>query len=313
MALQRMKLRDGRVLGFREYGLATGFPVFYMHGNLNSSLFMPAWERTQDLTAAAGARLIAVDRCGYGLSSVCPNRSYRSFASDIDSLVEHLGLHQQHFSVVGYSSGGPHALACAMHSKYSIKLRSLALVSSDAPYGALGGTWIRDMYGCDADTMNSFDKETMTNAYVLERSRANAADMEKSYSGMKNPARREAALADLAHSTASGLIGAASDMVLEAEAGGWHSLGPLHAMRDRCHVTLWHGDKDEDVPIAAGRALTVLLEGADVAASCGPGLITLNVIDGENHTLVRRHWSSILTRVILEANQALNPVSSSSL
>jgi hypothetical protein len=91
---------------------------------------------------------------------------------------------------------------------------------------------------------------------------------------------------------------------LEAEAGGWHSLGPLRAVRDRCHVQLYHGDKDADVPIGAGRALTALLEGADAVAPHGPGL-ALEIIAGENHTLIRRQWSSILTRAILEAKQTV--------
>jgi hypothetical protein len=54
MALRSMKLLDGRVLGFREYGLAGGFPVLFLHGNLNSCLFQPCWEKTQAVTVGAG-------------------------------------------------------------------------------------------------------------------------------------------------------------------------------------------------------------------------------------------------------------------
>jgi pimeloyl-ACP methyl ester carboxylesterase len=253
-------------------------------------------------TIPIGARIIAVDRCGYGLSSPSPRRTYKSFAEDIDCLVEHLQLDR--FCVVGYSSGGPHALACALQSKHLSKLGSLALVSSDAPYGLLGGNWVRHMYGCDEETMAQVD-EWMTNPHVLQQKEKEATELRKSYESMSKLHRREIALADLSHSTATGLVGAASDAVLEAEAGGWSSLGPLDAVRARCNVTMWHGDEDTDVSIDAGRALHQLLSADNNGASSEGQTVAFETIAGENHTLIRRHWSSILIRAIHEAQQTV--------
>ena len=72
----KIVLRDGRSLAFREYGRAIGFPIIFTHGNLNSRLFEAAWTKTAAQAEAAGARLVAVDRPGYGGSSLHAARSY---------------------------------------------------------------------------------------------------------------------------------------------------------------------------------------------------------------------------------------------
>jgi pimeloyl-ACP methyl ester carboxylesterase len=75
-------LRDGRKLAFREYG--QGFPVVFLHGNLNSRLFAPSWGKTEEETAAAGCcRVIAVDRPGYGDSCFQPGRQHADAARDV--------------------------------------------------------------------------------------------------------------------------------------------------------------------------------------------------------------------------------------
>ena len=47
-------------LAWREYGNAAGFPVLFFHGNLDSRLFEPAWDKTltQAQTHQAGTDLI---------------------------------------------------------------------------------------------------------------------------------------------------------------------------------------------------------------------------------------------------------------
>jgi pimeloyl-ACP methyl ester carboxylesterase len=106
-----LTLPSGRTLCYRILGVASSPPIFFLHGNLNSRLFAPSWGSTADDVAAASAKVIFVDRPGVGGSSPHPARSYLSFSEDLQSLAAHLELPE--FSVVGYSSGGPHALACS--------------------------------------------------------------------------------------------------------------------------------------------------------------------------------------------------------
>jgi len=55
-------------------------------------------------------RVIAVDRPGYGDSDFEIDRTYLGWARDMDDFTTKLGIDR--FVVAGYSSGGPHALAC---------------------------------------------------------------------------------------------------------------------------------------------------------------------------------------------------------
>jgi pimeloyl-ACP methyl ester carboxylesterase len=60
---------------------------------------------------AAGIRLIAPDRPGYGGSSPQPGRSMADWAADVGVLTNALDIAS--FVVAGHSSGGPYALVCA--------------------------------------------------------------------------------------------------------------------------------------------------------------------------------------------------------
>ena len=106
-----LRLRDGRSLAWRMYGAENGFPIVFFHGNLNSRLFEPAWDATQAATEAAGARVIAVDRPGYGLSDYVGDDSVLATAArTTKAVINALGVSS--FGVVGLSAGGPFAAAC---------------------------------------------------------------------------------------------------------------------------------------------------------------------------------------------------------
>ena len=58
-------LRDGRQMAYAEYGDPQGKPIFFFHGTPGSRLFH---HPDASLAASAGARMIAVDRAGFGRS-----------------------------------------------------------------------------------------------------------------------------------------------------------------------------------------------------------------------------------------------------
>ena len=225
----RLVLRDGRTLAWREFGALReeGFPVVFLHGNLNSREFSASWAATDAHAKAAEAHVLALDRPGYGASSAHAGRGYRDFAGDVRELVEHLGLRR--FALVGFSSGGPHALACAA-ADHGGRVACLGLVSSDGPYDAMGGAFRRSMFGLE-------DGEAMTMDTALTRARANSAAMRASYEGMRDAAKRQIALRDIDTATAQGLEGAASDTVLEAAPWGF----PVGGAGFSVPTHLWHG------------------------------------------------------------------------
>lgn len=127
---QQISLRDGRALGFAEFGDPAGKPIFYFHGFPGSRLEAQV---ATDLASRHKARVIAVDRPGYGLSDVKPGRSIGDWSADVLELADTLGL--ERFTVLGVSGGGPYAAACAL--KIPERLVSVGIVSGMGPPEAL--------------------------------------------------------------------------------------------------------------------------------------------------------------------------------
>jgi pimeloyl-ACP methyl ester carboxylesterase len=104
----QLRLGDGRLLGYAEYGQPTGRPLVYLHGFPGSRLGGAVLD---DGARVAGARVLAPERPGLGLSSPQPARTLLDTAHDVRAFGEALQLGR--FSVLGESGGGPYALACA--------------------------------------------------------------------------------------------------------------------------------------------------------------------------------------------------------
>ena len=115
-------LPDGRKVGYAEYGSPTGQPVLYMPGFPSSRV------EGAGLGPAAtkvGARIISIDRPGYGLSSPVKDRTVLDHGKEVEAVASHLGL--QRYGVLGISGGGPYALACA-RALPADKLRAVSIV-----------------------------------------------------------------------------------------------------------------------------------------------------------------------------------------
>jgi pimeloyl-ACP methyl ester carboxylesterase len=129
---QILRLRDGRSLGYAEYGSRQGAPVFHCHSAGSSRLEHPGRD---DEDAAVGAvRLVVADRPGHGLSSFQKRRQLLDWAADVSQLADHLGLDE--FAVTGWSAGGPHALACAHALPARVKAVAVLI-----PYGGSVVKW----------------------------------------------------------------------------------------------------------------------------------------------------------------------------
>ena len=103
-----MKLRDGRTLDVFLGGDPKGFPLVMHHGTPADSTTFAVWDadcRARDL------RLICASRPGYATSTRRPGRAVTQAAADTAEILDQLKLRK--FVTVGWSGGGPHALACA--------------------------------------------------------------------------------------------------------------------------------------------------------------------------------------------------------
>ena len=104
----RLKTANHRVVGFAEYGDSNGVPVITCHGGPGSRM---SPKRNAEEAAAAGFRLIGIDRPGYGESSPLPGRSIADWTNDALVVADYLEL--KNFFVGGTSTGGSYFLATA--------------------------------------------------------------------------------------------------------------------------------------------------------------------------------------------------------
>ncbi len=101
-------LADGRTLDVRSWG-DPGAPVLlYLHGTPGSALVPPG---TLAAAAERGLRVVAWSRPGYSTSTRLPGRTVADVADDARQVLDALGAGTA--VALGYSGGGPHALACA--------------------------------------------------------------------------------------------------------------------------------------------------------------------------------------------------------
>ncbi len=124
------ELPDGRALSYSEYGDPSGTPVLYFHGGPGSRFDGRIFANAARTT---GTRLVASDRPGFGCSDFQPHRTLLDWPADVTSLADALGFDR--FAVMGWSEGGPWALACA--SAIPERLTA-AMTIAGTNYGAVG-------------------------------------------------------------------------------------------------------------------------------------------------------------------------------
>lgn len=251
---QTFQLRDGRTLGYAEYGAADGTPIFYFHGYPGARLEAGAWANAAD---QANVRFIALDRPGYGLSTFQPGRHLLDWPNDVVELADHLSLAR--FAVVGISGGGPYALACAY--KIPERLTSCGIMCGMEPpeLGINGMSRENRLLFMIAHRFPWLLKTILwsTMGKLSQDEVKLKASMEKSLKTAAEPDRIVLQNSDIADhlmaSTRAGFAQGADAAALEGKlyVNPWDfrlediTFSPIY---------LWHGEKDINVPVGMARA-----------------------------------------------------------
>jgi len=103
----RVQARDGRKLGFAEFGPPDGRPIVWLHGTPGARKQIP--EDARLAAEEVGVRFVGIDRPGTGLSTSHLYGSILDFVDDLRILIDELGFDD--LAVIGLSGGGPYALA----------------------------------------------------------------------------------------------------------------------------------------------------------------------------------------------------------
>jgi pimeloyl-ACP methyl ester carboxylesterase len=272
----RVTLRDGRAVAYAEWGDLGGRPVVLFHGTPGSRLLCP----DADATAALGVRLITVDRPGYGRSDPDPDHSLQTWADDYAELHAALGLPP--CPIVGWSGGGPYALACAVRTPALVT--SIGLAASRGPLD---------------DLPDGYDAKERSLAELLRRDRAAAlegitqscqwyADDPRStfaegWDGpddalLTQPNVRQTMIEWEVEGARQGSIGLVADRIAKFQPWGFSVANVTHGAR------VWVGGADDPL----------VLQAADYFIATIPRA-TLVTFDDSGHLLTIPHWAEMLT------------------
>ncbi len=133
-----LRTPDGRNLDLYVAGPADGEVLFFHAGTPSAPV---VYKPMIDQMAARGLRYVAASRPGYGSSTRRPGRSIADVVDDTRAVLDHLGAERAW--TVGWSGGGPHALACA--ALMPERVRGAATIASIAPYPAEGLDYLAGM------------------------------------------------------------------------------------------------------------------------------------------------------------------------
>ena len=126
----QIKLQDGKTIGYAELGDPAGKPVLHFHGMPSSRMEVNRADFDQ-VASRLGARIIAIDRPGYGFSDFRPFKIV-DWPDLVSEFADRMGLEK--FAVMGISSGPKYVAACAW--KLPGRVEAAALVSANAPVQA---------------------------------------------------------------------------------------------------------------------------------------------------------------------------------
>ena len=119
----KMKLPDGRMLAYAEYGDPDGIAVLGLHGTPGTRHIFSLGDTS---ARKYGLRVIAPNRAGIGDSDDRSDHSIAGHVEDALALLDHLGIKE--FAALGFSGGGPYTAEVARQVPH--RIRALALVSA---------------------------------------------------------------------------------------------------------------------------------------------------------------------------------------
>jgi pimeloyl-ACP methyl ester carboxylesterase len=134
----QVSLKDGRILDVVVAGPGDGIPLVFHHGTPGAAI---TFEPFVNAAVSRGLRYFSYSRPGYGHSTRQEGRVVANCAADAQDVVAQFG--GDRFFTIGWSGGGPHALACAaLLPEHVIAASSIAGI---APWGSKNLDWLAGM------------------------------------------------------------------------------------------------------------------------------------------------------------------------
>jgi pimeloyl-ACP methyl ester carboxylesterase len=268
---------DERILAVSVDGPEDAVPLLFHNGTPSSGqLYDPFVEAASQ----RGLRMVSFSRPGYGNSTRNPGRSVAHVIPDVEAILDHVGADR--YYTLGWSGGGPHALACA--ALLPARLIGAATVGCLAPYDAEGLDW---MTGMGQENVESF-RAALAGDTALRTFLERAA----SWTANVTPDEVAASLGDLVSEADRSAISGESaswlaDVFRESVRNGiwgWYDdevafVRPwgFDVRNINVPVAIWQGAQDRTTPFAHGEWLASHIPGVHPHLLSDHGHLSLGV------------------------------------
>ena len=270
-------LPDGRTLELEVSGPDDGPVIVFHHGTPGASAALPAHVRA---AAARGHRFVTTSRAGYAVSTRDAGRSVADAVADTAAVLDHLGVDT--CLTMGWSGGGPHALACG--ALLPDRVRGVTVIAGVAPYEATGLDFLA---GMGPENVEEFGAALQGEAQLrpfLEAQRSELIELTPeevaaSLGGLVPPVDVASLTGELAETLATEFR-----LGLRAGVDGWLDDDLAFTrhwgfeLADLAVPTyLWQGSEDLMVPFAHGEWLAAHIPGVVAHLEQGEGHLSIGV------------------------------------
>ena len=283
---------DGRVLEVLTGGDPDGLPWLFHSGSPSAAVPYPMYE---DTASRLGLRMLTYSRPGYGTSTPYPRTDGAprivDDVADSVAILDHLGTAE--FVTLGWSGGGPRALACG--AELPDRCLAVATLAGVAPKDGAGLDWFDGMAPENRAEYAAAEQGAEAYAAYLTEDflpimQMSAEDMVAGMGGLLTPVDAAAFTDELGDYLARSLHHAGAQGVVGARDDGLAATGPwgfdLEAIR--VPVAVWQGRQDAMVPFAHGEWLAAHVPGAEAHLFDEEGHLSLAVRIEEILTDLRR-------------------------
>jgi pimeloyl-ACP methyl ester carboxylesterase len=252
-------------------------PLITHHGTPGAGLAYGPFVRA---AAERGLEYVAYSRPGYGTTPRVEGRSIADCAADVASILDDLGAERCY--TLGWSGGGPHALACA--ALLGDRVIKAAVIAGVAPWDAEGLDWTAGMGAENLEEFAAMEAGPDALRAFLDAARSSLTGITGEQvaallGDLIGEADRRVLEGDFAEFMAESFrVGLAEgtdgwfDDDIAVRANWGFSLGEI-----RVPVTIWQGDEDRMVPATHGEWLAQRVPGARAELRPGEGHLSIAV------------------------------------
>jgi pimeloyl-ACP methyl ester carboxylesterase len=287
VTVERLTVRDLEVI---RHGPPDGRAVVFHVGTPNAPDEFPL---LTDAVDERGWQLVAYARPGYAGSARREGRSVADAARDVAMILDELGIGR--FVTIGWSGGGPHALACA--ALLPERCDAAASLAGVAPFDADGLDFLAGMGPENVEEFRAAKRspdelEAFLAQFADELSKITGEEVAASLGGLVDDVDRRALTGEFAETVARMIRRALSTGI-----AGWFDddlafVKPWGFGLDRIAVpvSIWQGAHDRMVPFAHGEWLAGHVPGARV-----------HLYDDEGHLSLVQQLPRILDDLVSRA------------